>query len=319
MKRQGLLILFAGLFLFACAGGPEETATTMPEPAAPAVEDTSHLAARVNGTDITKAQVSELVDAYKKEQEAAGTALTAAKEEWYETVVTEGLINVELVKQDAAAKNMNVSDEDLSAATKSLEMAPKAKFPETAEYRAQLGKLLESGGTLAIEGTKLTEYYEKNKEKYFIPDSVDISQIFIPVDTFDAEKGLKDKAAKRKSKQVYKMLKSKGADFAAVAKDHSLGKEAAEGGSLGNVRKGRMGDSFDKVAFKSKPGKFSKPFKTEKGYHIVLVSKRTKSHQKKYIEVKETIQSVLWEAAYKVAGAAYIGELRKGADVKLFK
>ncbi len=70
-----------------------------------------------------------------------------------------------------------------------------------------------------------------------------------------------------------------GEDFAAVAKEVSDDKETAEnGGELGWVFRGKMGDAFDEVAFSLEPGQLGGPVKLDNGYAIIQVEEKDPEH-----------------------------------------
>ncbi len=66
-----------------------------------------------------------------------------------------------------------------------------------------------------------------------------------------------------------------GADFAAVAKQHSQCPSGQQGGDLGEFGPGQMVPEFDKVVFNEEVGTVHGPIKTEFGYHLVEITNRT--------------------------------------------
>lgn len=67
-----------------------------------------------------------------------------------------------------------------------------------------------------------------------------------------------------------------GEDFADLAKAHSSCPSGAQGGSLGTFKQGAMVPEFDRVVFGELPvGQVSDPVKTQFGYHLIQVEKRT--------------------------------------------
>ena len=66
-----------------------------------------------------------------------------------------------------------------------------------------------------------------------------------------------------------------GADFAAVAKEHSQCPSKAQGGSLGEFGPGQMVPEFDEVVFSAEMGKVHGPVKTQFGYHLIEITQRT--------------------------------------------
>lgn len=65
-----------------------------------------------------------------------------------------------------------------------------------------------------------------------------------------------------------------GADFAAVARQHSTCPSGREGGNLGSFRPGEMVREFDQVVFSGALGQVHGPVKTQFGYHLIEITAR---------------------------------------------
>ena len=65
-----------------------------------------------------------------------------------------------------------------------------------------------------------------------------------------------------------------GADFGAVAKEHSSCPSSRNGGDLGTFGPGQMVPEFDKVVFSADVGTVQGPVKTQFGYHLLEVTQR---------------------------------------------
>ena len=66
-----------------------------------------------------------------------------------------------------------------------------------------------------------------------------------------------------------------GADFAAVAKEHSKCPSGAKGGDLGTFSKGQMVPEFDTVVFNDELNTVHGPVKTQFGYHLLEITARS--------------------------------------------
>lgn len=65
-----------------------------------------------------------------------------------------------------------------------------------------------------------------------------------------------------------------GADFAAMAKEHSQCPSGGKGGDLGEFGPGQMVREFDDVVFNAAVGEVHGPVKTQFGYHLIEITER---------------------------------------------
>lgn len=66
-----------------------------------------------------------------------------------------------------------------------------------------------------------------------------------------------------------------GADFAAMAREHSKCPSGQQGGDLGQFSQGQMVPEFDQVVFTDEIGKVHGPIQTQFGYHLVEITSRS--------------------------------------------
>ena len=68
---------------------------------------------------------------------------------------------------------------------------------------------------------------------------------------------------------------AQGADFAALAQEHSQCPSGGQGGELGTFGPGQMVREFDEVVFSAPVGEVQGPVQTQFGFHLVEVTSRT--------------------------------------------
>lgn len=66
-----------------------------------------------------------------------------------------------------------------------------------------------------------------------------------------------------------------GADFAEIAKQHSLCPSGTQGGDLGEFGRGQMVREFDEVVFSGELNTVHGPVKTQFGYHLLEITQRS--------------------------------------------
>ncbi|OUS41070.1 molecular chaperone SurA [Oleispira antarctica] len=99
-----------------------------------------------------------------------------------------------------------------------------------------------------------------------------------------------DADAESRINQVYKKLTNDG-DFAELAKEYSDDPgSAANGGDLGWVNPGDMVPAFDTTMNDSEPGKLSKPFKSQFGWHILEVEGRQETDMGQQVQRNQVHQ-----------------------------
>lgn len=70
--------------------------------------------------------------------------------------------------------------------------------------------------------------------------------------------------------EIAALAKAEGADFEALAKEHSDGPSGPDGGNLGNFAPGQMVPAFSAATMKLPVGGVSDPVESAFGYHIIL-------------------------------------------------
>lgn len=163
--------------------------------------------------------------------------------------------------------------------------AAKAGLDKDAKVRSQL-ELLKANtlanaqiekmqSSIQISDAEIREAYEKAKDRLERARASHILVAFQGSPAAPAEGALSDDAAKAKAEQIRARIAG-GADFAEIAKVESDDKSSgASGGALGEFGRGQMVPEFESVVFTAKDGELTPVVRTQFGYHVIKVDKRT--------------------------------------------
>jgi peptidyl-prolyl cis-trans isomerase C len=121
-------------------------------------------------------------------------------------------------------------------------------------------------------------------------------------------------ATEAEAKSVIAQL-DKGADFAALAKQHSKDPNAGSGGDLGYFGRDDMVAEFAEAAFSVPVGQYTKtPVETEFGWHVIKVEDRRPSKPPSFEEARDELSQ---DVAHDIIDAK-LQELRGAANIEEF-
>jgi peptidyl-prolyl cis-trans isomerase C len=161
-------------------------------------------------------------------------------------------------------------------------------------------RLIETTVASALTDEALREAYEARKaEPGFDREEVKARHILVE------ERGT--------AEELLTELRS-GADFAALAAEHSTGPSGEQGGDLGWFTKDQMVGPFADAAFAMEPGEISaEPIETRFGWHVIQVDDR-RSSTPSFEEVRPQLEQELGREAVTVL----LEDLREDASIERF-
>jgi len=155
--------------------------------------------------------------------------------------------------------------------------------------------------------------YEETRSRYALKDQVSVSQILLKLPP-DAQRDAAEEARKKLADLRERILK--GADFAALAREHSQDPAAQKGGDLGTFGRGEMLPELEKVAFSLKKGEVSEPLRTAFGYHLIWVRERQIGRQRPLEEVRAEVEKDLREAKARALARRELRTVRYAVEDK---
>lgn len=211
---------------------------------------------------------------------------------------------------EQAAQKQGVSFEDF-----------KQKLRNDIITQAVIGR--EVGSHIQMTKEEEQKFYDDHKKELDRPESVTLSEILI-APTKPAKEG--DPApdptpeqlasAERNANDIYADLK-KGANFADEARKYSDGPTAAQGGELGDFRRGTLAKELEDKTFALKAGDFTEPIRTKQGFVILKVDQHTAAGVPPFKDVEQNIQEAIYLQKLEPALRDYLTKLREDAYIDI--
>ncbi|MBN6075922.1 peptidylprolyl isomerase [Aggregatibacter actinomycetemcomitans] len=205
-------------------------------------------------------------EALRLEQLQSGLGITA----FTVPVQQETLAKLFFQRRDVRLATLSLADEIAKQTVSAEEIQAyydthKADFtlPESVkvQYLDLSGANMEKN--INISDVEIAQYYQDNKSQFTTQGQQRLAHIEVKTE--------------QQAQDLYQQLQN-GADFATLAKNHSIDPISAEkGGDLSWVSAGEFPKVFEDAANALEVGKFSQPVKLDNSYHIILVEERKDS------------------------------------------
>lgn len=247
-------------------------------------------------------------------------------------LIIEAFIAETLICEDAARQKIEATDDDVNAEIDNI----RSSLPEglaledllqqrglTMEFlRRDIGRELTINKVLEARTASLPKpteeeieaFYKGQPDAFEMPEKVRARHVLI-----DAREGLPEEEMLAKKVLAEKCQKelADGADFAAVAREHSARNSREKGGDLGFIARGETVPEFEEAAFSQPPNKVGPVVQTQFGYHIIEVLDHQEARTKPLEEAREEIIARLNDQQRKENLDEYVNGLKSSADIKM--
>lgn len=154
---------------------------------------------------------------------------------------------------------------------------------------------------IAVSQEEVEKYYNENQDQFRKPEEVRVRQIVTRTEE-EAEK-------------LRKMI-MRGASFEELARKHSLGPEARDGGDLGYFPRGRMPPAIEAACFKLWSSHVSRVVASPYGFHLFQLVDRRAARELSLEDAREEIERKLVDGKTREAEVYYIRSLREKASIQ---
>ncbi|MCI6018848.1 MAG: peptidylprolyl isomerase [Clostridiales bacterium] len=149
---------------------------------------------------------------------------------------------------------------------------------------------------IEVSDEEIKAYYDTNPNQFVKEGKVSAKHILT-----DSEEKCTD---------IFKEIAEGAKSFEDAAKEYSTCPSGQQGGDLGEFGKGQMVKEFEDAAFSGEIGQVIGPVKTQFGYHLIKVEKRTEPETASFDEVKENIRKTLLSQKQNQLYSEKINELK---------
>lgn len=156
-----------------------------------------------------------------------------------------------------------------------------------------MAKVLEG---VSVSEPEAKEFYEANTEKFVKDETIQAKHILV-----DSEE---------QSSEIYKAIENGDTTFEEAAGKYSSCPSKENGGDLGEFGKGQMVKEFEDAAFAAEIGNVVGPVKTQFGYHLIKVEKKSEPGTKSYEDVRDEIANEMLQQRKAAVFNAKIEELK---------
>lgn len=258
----------------------------------------SEVVATVNGVQITRAQMLELLETE------------------YGAYALQELVQKELVNQKAEELNVTIDEDEWNdtytliinqlGGPQALQMLlmqngiTEAQFIEQLRWNMLISNL--ASAEVEVTSEEVANFFAENKDYYGQPKSVEVSHILV-----DTEE---------EAQEILDLLKA-GDDLAVLANEHSLDPgTATQGGYLGQIVEGLTVPEFEEMAFSLAVGEFGM-VESNFGWHIITVHSTQEAEEAIFEEIAELVEEDL-RRTIALDAQSYVFKLEQEADVEVF-
>jgi peptidyl-prolyl cis-trans isomerase SurA len=326
-------ILILGVTFTASSGWSQTSANsaTEPQPVTPNAHVVEDIVARVNDQVITRSDYDrelQQLEAEARQQGLSPQELDDRKKNLLRDLIDQQLLlskgkdlgitgESELVRRLDEIRKQNHLD-----SMEDLEKAAAQQGVSYEDFKAKIRNDIitqqvvrdEVSKTVRLGQADVEAYYKAHASEFTQPESVHLSEILIPTPA-DADAS-QVAAAQAKADDLEAKLKA-GANFADMAKASSSGPTAAQGGDLGEFRRGSLAPVLEQKTFSLSAGQFTEPIRTKQGFVILQTTQHHPGGAASLKEVEPEVEQAVFVEHMQPALRRYLTKLREEAYIEL--
>ena len=335
------MLTCAAMFLTVLSPGcrsekPQESESEKSEPNTIAASLTDGVAVTVNGVEILRSKVEQIItpqlDSLADKTRQIPAHVIEKYTQQFRQHALEQLIREELLDAKIRQANITIADAELMSQIEAVASAQGISLEDFIKTVEQRGHSLEEmkqdlrerlarnqfmetqwAGKINVTEDEARKYHQENPEQFKVPEQVRVSHILIKPEQ-GADLNEARARARTKIEGLLKQVKD-GADFAELARANSVCPSAPKGGDLGFFPRGKTTPAFEKVAFELQVGQISDVVETEYGSHIIRATDHEDPTEVTFEQAREKIIEQLTEEKQSEFTDEYLNKLKAEAKI----
>jgi parvulin-like peptidyl-prolyl isomerase len=163
---------------------------------------------------------------------------------------------------------------------------------------------------IQVTDEEVQKFYEQNKNALV---QLHLLHISVPLSN-DPAKAEEDERSRKQLAEV-RARAARGEDFMQLAREFSKDSDAAQGGNLGFLGRGKLGDAMDSIVFRLRPGQISDVFDGPGSIHIF---KALAERPQPLAEARPAIVDLLKGQVLKLSIASLLREMQPAVNEEYF-
>jgi peptidyl-prolyl cis-trans isomerase SurA len=314
---------------------PSSASLPLPAPITPNGTVVEDVIARINDQIITRSDVERAQMQF--DQESQSRELTPDEKAERQRNLLRDLIDQQLLLSKGKELGINADAQVITQldeirkqnhfnSMEELEKAAQQQGVSFEDFKANIRNNIitqqvvrdEVGRRLQLTHADAQQYYDAHKADFAQPESVKLNEILIatPAPEGQMPDDATVAAAKAKADDAAARLKT-GASFEALAKQVSNGPTAAQGGDLGEFKRGALAKELEDKTFSLPVGGVTDPIRTRQGYVLLKVMAHTPGGVPPIADVESQVEEAVYMGKMQPALRAYLTQLREESYIDI--
>ena len=289
-------------------------------------------AARVNGAPISVERLERSFEEYLRERQInIGALRSPQRARTLKREALDLLVDQELLWQEAQRSGALATPQEVQVAIATIRngfSAPaafdarlQAEGYTEASYAEHMHRLLSArqvleraAAAVAVGDAEIHAFYQRHEADFVRPEQRRLRHLYLP---FTPDLDEPRRAELRRRLGALLAQARAGADFAALAREHSRGSSAAQGGDIGFVQRQELAAPLAEDAFALAEGEVSGPVELPDGLHLLKVEQRIAAAPQSEADARERIRTHLLATQARQARDDTLRRLRAAAKVEV--